>query len=81
MANISPRTPPTRRQHTTDMSAGILQAMDDVLELSMWFKGTPDAIAAARQRREEEDELRAQQASRGKVAEWMQRSAVRYFSG
>ena len=62
------------------MSAGMLQAMDDIRALSMLLKGTtPDAIAAERQRQEEEEELRAREASEAKVLEWMQRSDIHFL--
>ena len=55
------------------MSTGMLQAMDDIMVLSMLLKGiTPEAMAAERERQQEEAELRAQEASRVKVLEWMQ---------
>jgi hypothetical protein len=63
------------RNHRSNMSDGMLCAMDDVLKLSMLLKGTtPQAMAAERQRREEGEELRAKQASRVKVQQWMQSS-------
>ncbi len=61
------------RNHTTKMSDEMLRAMDKVLALSMLLKGTtPELMAAERQRREEAEELRAQEASRVKVQQWMQ---------
>jgi hypothetical protein len=64
-----------RRNHRSNMSDGMLCAMDDVLKLSMLLKGTtPQSMAAERQRREEEEELRAKKASRVKVQQWMRSS-------
>ena len=55
------------------MSDGMLNAMDDVLALSMLLKGTtPELMAAERQRQEEVEELHAKEASRVKVEQWMQ---------
>ena len=49
--------------------------MDNVLALSMLLKGTTsDSMAAERERREEAEELRAREASRVKVQQWMQSS-------
>ncbi|KIM90547.1 hypothetical protein PILCRDRAFT_1822 [Piloderma croceum F 1598] len=63
------------RNDTSNMSDGMLRAMDNVLTLSMLLKGTtPELIAAERQRREEAEELHAKEASRVKVQEWMQSS-------
>ena len=59
--------------HGSDMSPGMLQAMDRMNALSMLVKGiTPEAMAAERERQLEEEELRAQEAGRAKVLEWMQ---------
>ena len=63
------------RNHTSNMSNGMLRAMDDVLTLSMLLKGmTPELMAAERQKREEAEELRVKEASRVKVQQWMQSS-------
>jgi hypothetical protein len=71
--DFEPRTQPGRRRHRTDMSTEMLQAMDNILRLSMWLKGTtPEEVAAERERRREEEELRAQKAGRVKVLEWLQ---------
>jgi hypothetical protein len=60
------------RKHELNMS----DAMDTVLALSMLLKGTsPEQMAAERRRREESEELRAKEASRVKVEEWMQNSS------
>ena len=78
--DYAPRAAKRVRYHTTKMSAGMLQAMDNMRALSMLLKGTtPDAIAAERQRREEEEELRAREASQVKVLEWMQRSDIHFL--
>ena len=75
-----PPAAPRVRHHRSEMSAGMLQAMDDIRALSMLLKGTtPDAIAAERQRQEEEEELRAREASEAKVLEWMQRSDIHFL--
>ncbi|KAF8351787.1 hypothetical protein F5887DRAFT_1057619 [Amanita rubescens] len=64
-----------RRNHSAKMSDEMLRAMDKVLALSMLLKGTtPEMMAAERQRREEAEELRAKEASRVKVQQWMQSS-------
>ncbi|KAF8341157.1 hypothetical protein F5887DRAFT_1062495 [Amanita rubescens] len=63
------------RNYNSKMSDGMLRAMDDVLMLSMLLKGTtPELMATERQKREEEEELRAKEASRVKVQQWMQSS-------
>jgi hypothetical protein len=63
------------RNHTSNMSNGMLRAMDNVLTLSVLLKGTtPELMAAERQRREEAEELHAREASRVKVQQWMQSS-------
>ena len=55
------------------MSPGMLQAMDRMNALSMLVKGiTPKTMAAEREKQQVEEELRAQEASRAKVLEWMQ---------
>jgi hypothetical protein len=65
----------------SDMSEGMLLAMDNVLLLSMLMKGiTPQDMAAKRQKREEEEELRSQEASRTKVEEWMRHSLVPFVN-
>ncbi|KAF8347106.1 hypothetical protein F5887DRAFT_48592 [Amanita rubescens] len=66
---------PRGRNHSAKMSDEMLRAMDKVLALSMLVKGTtPELMAAERQRREEAEELRAKEASRVKVQQWMQSS-------
>lgn len=70
-----PNRRPRGRNHRSNMSDGMLRAMDNVLALSMLLKGTtPELMAAERQRREEAEELRAKEASRVKVQQWMQSS-------
>jgi hypothetical protein len=63
------------RNHSSNMSNGMLRAMDNILALSMLLKGTtPELMATERQRREEAEELRANEASRVKVQQWLQSS-------
>ena len=70
-----PNRRPRGRNHSAKMSDGMLRAMDNVLALSMLLKGTtPESMATERQRREEAEELRAKEASRVKVQQWMQSS-------
>jgi hypothetical protein len=70
-----PNRQPRRRNHSSTMSDEMLRAMDNVLALSVLLKGTtPELMAAERQRREEAEELRAKEASRVKVQQWMQSS-------
>lgn len=72
--SIPPASP--HSSHSPKWSDGMLQAMDDVLALSMFFKGvTPESKARERQRQEEAAEERAKEASRVKVQEWMQSSS------
>jgi hypothetical protein len=69
--------PRRRHQSRSDMTPELLQAMDNILRLSMWLKGTtPEAMAAERERRKEEEELRARKAGRVKVLEWLQSDAM-----
>lgn len=71
---------PRRRHYKSGMSTEMLQAMDGIHQLSMWVKGTtPEAMAAERQRREEDEELRVQKAGQVKALEWLQ-SDVRSLS-
>ncbi|KAF8122435.1 hypothetical protein EV363DRAFT_1554526 [Boletus edulis] len=61
-----------RKTFSSDASAGLLEAMDDILLLSMLLKGTtPQSIAAERERRHKEEELRSQEQSREKVQQWL----------
>jgi hypothetical protein len=70
-----PNRRPKGRNHTSNMSDGMLRAMDNVLMLSMLLKGTtPELMATERQRQEEAEELHAKEASRVKVQQWMQSS-------
>ena len=72
-----PNRRPRGRNHSSNMSDGMLRAMDNVLTLSMLLKGTtPQLMATERQRREEAEELRAKEASRVKVQQWMQSPCV-----
>jgi hypothetical protein len=69
-------TRPRGRYHRSKMSDGMLRAMDDVLLLSRLLKGqSPQSIAAEQQRQEEAADLRAMEASRAKVQQWMQQQA------
>ena len=62
-----------RRNHRSQDE--MLRAMDYVLALSMFAKGTtPQLMAAERQRQEQEAELRAKEASRVKVRQWKETS-------
>jgi hypothetical protein len=55
------------------MSGGMLDAMDNVLKLSMLLKGrTPQSVAAERERREEEEELHIQKAGQVKSQRWIE---------
>jgi hypothetical protein len=68
-----PNTRPRGRHHRSKMSDGMLRAMDDVLLLSRLLRGqSPQSIAAEQQRQEEAADLRAMEASRAKVQQWMQ---------
>jgi hypothetical protein len=68
-----PNTRPRGRHHRSKMSDGMLRAMDDVLLLSRLLKGqSPQSIAAEQQRQEDAADLRAMEASRAKVQQWMQ---------
>jgi hypothetical protein len=70
-----PNRRPRGRNHSSNVSDGMLRAMDNVLMLSMLVKGTtPELMAAERQRREEVEELRAKETSRVKVQQWMHSS-------
>ncbi|KAF8552263.1 hypothetical protein OG21DRAFT_1486344 [Imleria badia] len=56
-----------RKTFSSDASAGLLEAMDDVIILSMLLKGTtPRSMAAEWKRRNEKEELRSQEHSREK---------------
>jgi hypothetical protein len=70
-----PHGQPRGRNHSSNMSDGMLRAMDNVLALSMLLKGTtPESMAKERQRQAEVEQLRAEAASRVKVQQWIQRS-------
>ena len=61
------------RNHSSHMSGGMLDAMDNVLKLSMLLKGrTPQSVAAERERREEEEELHVQKAGQVKSQRWIE---------
>ncbi|EKM77811.1 hypothetical protein AGABI1DRAFT_42982 [Agaricus bisporus var. burnettii JB137-S8] len=71
-----PPAPSPHSSYSPERSEGILQAMDYVLALSMFFRGvTPETMVRERQRQEEVAEKRAKEASRVKVQEWMQSSS------
>jgi hypothetical protein len=81
--SYSPVEKKQQRKKHSDTSPEMLQAMDDIHALSMLLKGTtPELLAAERQRRAEVEELRAKEASKVKVRQWMQDSEspfVPYF--
>ncbi|KAF8964218.1 hypothetical protein BDZ97DRAFT_1660573 [Flammula alnicola] len=61
-----------QRRHHCHASKEMLRAMDGVLGLSMFIKGnTRQSLAAERERRMKEGALRAQEASRAKVDQWL----------
>ena len=67
-----------RKRFSSDASAGLLQAMDRVLFLSMFLKGTtPQSMVAEWERQEKEKELRAQEHSSEKVRQWLNSDAGR----
>ena len=71
--DYKPNRQPRGRNHSSNMSDGMLRAMDNVLALSMLLKGTtPELMAKERQKREEAEELRAKEVSRVKVQQWIQ---------
>ena len=62
-----------RHHHRTDMSEEMLDAMVQVMLLSMLMKGrTPQSIAAEQERREQQSLSRAKEESQAKVQLWMQ---------
>jgi hypothetical protein len=75
-----PNRRPRGRNHSSNMSDGMLRVMDNILTLSMLLKGTtPELMAAERQRQEEGEELRTKEASQVKVQQWMQKSTCVLF--
>ena len=69
-----------RKKHL-DVSPEMLQAMDDIRALSMLVKGTTfELMAAERQRQAEAEELRAKEASKVKVQQWMQNSESEFHT-
>jgi hypothetical protein len=73
--DYNPKRQPRGRNHSPKRSDKMLRAMDNVLALSMLLKGTtPELMAEERQRQEEVKELRAKEASRVKVQQWIQSS-------
>jgi hypothetical protein len=73
--------PPTslrRRPYTSIRRGGVMPtAMDELNSVLMSLQGiTPQEVANRREKRMEEEELRAQEASRSKVMEWMKIGAV-----
>ena len=68
---------PRGRNHSSNMSDGMLCVMNNVLTLSMLLKGTtPQLMATERQRQEEVEELCMKEASWVKVQQWMQSPCV-----
>jgi hypothetical protein len=56
---------------------GMLNSMDRMNAFMMSLKGiTPEAMAAQRQKQEEDEQLIAQEFSRVKVLDWKQRAPV-----
>ncbi|KAH8994516.1 hypothetical protein EDB92DRAFT_1943830 [Lactarius akahatsu] len=66
-------TSPRRRQHMSLREGDeMAKAMDDMNAFLMFVNGiTPEEAAKRREKRMEEEELKAQEASRSKVMEWM----------
>ncbi|KAH9174872.1 hypothetical protein EDB89DRAFT_1948327 [Lactarius sanguifluus] len=66
-------TSPRRRQHMSLREGDeMAKAMDDMNAVLMFVRGiTPEEAAKRREKRMEEEELKAQEASRSKVMEWM----------
>lgn len=61
-----------RKPFSSDVSAGVLEAMDDVLLLSTLLKGTtPQSMAAEWEKQDKEKELHSQEHSREKVQQWL----------
>jgi hypothetical protein len=70
--SYSPVEKKQQRKKHSDTSPEMLQAMDDIHALSMLLKGmTPELLAAERQRQAEVEELRAKEASKVKVQQWI----------
>ena len=65
-----------RKTFSSDASAGLLQAMDHVLLLSVFLKGaTPQSMAAEQEKRKKEKELRSQVHGSEKVRQWLNSDA------
>ncbi|KAH9036197.1 hypothetical protein EDB85DRAFT_2288402 [Lactarius pseudohatsudake] len=66
-------TSPRRRQHMSVREGDQMgKAMDDMNAVLMFVRGiTPEEAAKRREKRMEEEELKAQEASRSKVMDWM----------
>ncbi|KAI0252788.1 hypothetical protein BJV78DRAFT_1124086 [Lactifluus subvellereus] len=73
--------PPTslrRRPYTSIRRGGVMAtAMDELNSVLMSLQGiTPQEVANRREKRMEEEELRAQEVSRSRVMEWMKTGAI-----
>ena len=65
-----------RKTFSSDASAGLLDAMDDVLLLSMLLKGTtPRSMAAEREKQNKEKKLHSQEHGAEKVRQWLDSDA------
>lgn len=76
--NPSP-TSPRRRHYTSTRRGGVLvKAMDEMNSLIRFLQQgvTPQEAASRREKRMEEEELKAQEAGRSKVMEWMKTTEV-----
>jgi hypothetical protein len=74
-----PDHPPTTSSRYTSTRTGdeMAKAMDDLNAFLMFVRGiTPEEAAKRREKRMEEEELKAQEASRSKVMEWMKTTDV-----
>jgi hypothetical protein len=74
-----PDHPPTTSSRYTSTRTGdeMAKAMDDLNAFLMFVRGiTPEEAAKRREKRMEEEELKAQEASRSKVMEWMRTTDV-----
>lgn len=73
-----PTIPPSPRRHTLTTTGDIMaKAMDDLNAVLMSVHGiTPQEATHRSEKRMEEEELKAQEASRGKVMDWMKTTHV-----
>jgi hypothetical protein len=70
-----PDYPPPRNYMSIRRGDTMAKAMDHLNAVIMAVQGiTPEEAAARREKRVEEEELKAQEASRSKVVEWMNTS-------